>query len=271
MGEASSSVGGRWRLRTVPEHSWRATVDEGWWTDDTLGTWWPRGSPTGVRWASRSTRRCGRGRHVRRRRPRGPLAGRLAAASGASGRATSSVPAAELGRGRHHLLGRGLPRRGRRARSSTSTGPRRSTTSSAPPSPTSSSPPTGSATPTTSPSTTRCSPTDPMPLWLVVGDTPADAAARPAPPVRSTCSTATPIDGPAAGRSRRAGGHRVHLGHDARPEGRDPLAPHHRLRDPPARLHVSRRAARRRSPARRSVTSSACSTRSSSRCCASGR
>ena len=71
--------------------------------------------------------------------------------------------------------------------------------------------------------------------------TPSRTALPPgARPFESHCSR--PIRSrPAAGRSGHAGHHRLHLGHDPRPEGRDPLAPHHRVRDPPARLHVPHR------------------------------
>ena len=119
------------------------------------GRWWPRGSPTvGDAGVPRALEGAAVGGHLRRRRPGGPR--RWPARCRPDGVGPGdvvAVPAPQLGRGRHHLLGRGLPRRGRRARSSTSTGPRRSTTSSARPRPTSSSPPTGSATTTTSPPT----------------------------------------------------------------------------------------------------------------------
>ena len=78
---------------------------------------------------------------------------------------------------------------------------------------------------------------------------------------------AEPLAGPARRRPRRPGDRGVHVRHDPRPQGRRALAPHDRLRGPPARPLLPRRAARRRSPARRSATSSACSTPSSCRCC----
>ena len=76
---------------------------------------------------------------------------------------------------------------------------------------------------------------------------------------------------PRRGRPRRPGGHRLHLGHDPRPEGRGPLAPHASAARPASSTTCSRSAGRRRSPAPRSATSSGCSTPSSSRCCATGR
>ncbi len=80
----------------------------------------------------------------------------------------------------------------------------------------------------------------PVPLWLVVGDTPADrlpAAATPFAPLLD----ADPVAGPARRRPRRARDRGVHVGHDARPQGRRALAPHDRLRDPPARADVPHR------------------------------
>ena len=44
-----------------------------------------------------------------------------------------------------------------------------------------------------------------------------------------------PARRPGRRRPRRAGDRRVHVGHDPRPQGRRALAPHDRLRDPPAR------------------------------------
>ena len=204
------------------------------------------------------------GGHLRRRRPGRPLARRLAARRGASGPATSSCSscpnwveagitfwaAAYLGAvvvpDRALLRGQGgrlHPRRhrARRRRHRRPLRPHR---------------PPGHLR-------RRCSPTGPAPAWLVVGDTPGSGAARRAPTPFADLLDGDPIAGPAAGRPRRAGAHRLHLGHDPGPQGRHPLAPHDRLRDPPARPHVPRRADRRRSPARRSATSSGCSTRSS--------
>ena len=53
---------------------------------------------------------------------------------------------------------------------------------------------------------------------------------------RSTCPVPTDPIGARA--------HRLHVGHDRRPQGRRALAPHHRLRDPPARRRCSPTAAR---------------------------
>ena len=77
----------------------------------------------------------------------------------------------------------------------------------------------------------------PEPLWLVT----TGPAGSPLPDRATRFESLLdhePDRRPAAGRSRRAGRHRVHLGHDARPEGRRPLAPHDRVRDPPARVRV---------------------------------
>ena len=106
--------------------------------------------------------------------------------------------------------------------------------------------------------------------WLVVGDTPASALPAGARPFESRLD-GDPIVGPVAGRSGLAGDRRLHVGHHPRPEGRGPLAPDHRVRDAPARPTSSRGAVRPRSRARRSATSSGCSTPSSSRCSGSGR
>ena len=143
--------------------------------------------------------------HLRRRRPGGPLAGRVAAGPGRRRRRCGRVPAAQLGRGRHHLLGGRLPRGGGRARSCTSTAPRRSSTSC------------GSPAPDVVVTADRfghadyladlrasCWPTDPVPLWLVVGETAAVAAARRGRPRSPPLLDADPIAGPADGRSRRA-------------------------------------------------------------------
>ena len=56
-------------------------------------------------------------------------------------------------------------------------------------------------------------------------------------PVRVTCSGPNPYPTPGR-RSRRAGAGCLHFGHDPRPEGRHPLAPHDRIRGPAARRHA---------------------------------
>lgn len=97
--------------------------------------------------------------------------------------------------------------------SCTSTGRRRSATSSAPPTRRSSSPPRRSATPTTSRCTTSCSPSTPTPG----GSSSASRAPHSrAPPRRGDLR---PRPGRARGRGgpRRAGTHRLHLGHHATP------------------------------------------------------
>ena len=79
----------------------------------------------------------------------------------------------------------------------------------------------------------------------VLGATPGAALAgrgrhggrRPAPggdPVR-LAARRRPDHRSGGGRSRRPDDHRLHLGHHARPQGGRALAPHDRLRDPPAR------------------------------------
>ena len=125
---------------------------------------------------------------------------RLQRRGGRAGR-RRRVPAPELGRGRHHVLGRRLPRRGRRAdrallrRQGGRLHPRRHR------SPTSSSPPTASGTPTTCHLRRRCSADRPGPRgWSSATRRPrrcprgADRVRRPA--------RRRPDRRPAAGRSR---------------------------------------------------------------------
>ena len=183
-------------------------------------------------------RRAPVARHLRRRRPGGPFAGRVAASAGRRARRRRRLPAPELGRGRHHVLGRGLPRRRRRADRPLLRRPRRSTTSSAPPHP------QVVVTPDRFGHNDHLAIYDdaarrrPGPHWLVVGSTPAarSAARRAALRVVSSMPSPSPSrpsvdpDAPAI-----IG---VHVGHDARPEGCRPLASHDRVRDPPTRLHV---------------------------------
>ena len=73
--------------------------------------------------------------------------------------------------------------------------------------------------------------------WLVVGGAPDRRASRRGEAIGHPARRRSGRR-PARGRSGRAGHHRLHLGHHPGPEGGDPLAPHHRVRDPPARLHV---------------------------------
>ena len=125
------------------------------------------------------------------------------------------------------------------------------------------------ATPTTSRCTTALLADRPGRAWLVVGDTPGRRAPRRRHRRSPTLLDGDPLDRPAGRRPRRAGPHRLHLRHDQQPEGRHPLAPHASASRPASSTTCSRRAGRPRSPARRSATSSACSTPSSCRCCAS--
>ena len=60
----------------------------------------------------------------------------------------------------------------------------------------------------------------------------------PRPPRSPTCSTPSRSRRPIAVDPDSAGAGRVHLRHHQPPQGRRALAPHHRLRDPPARPHV---------------------------------
>ena len=266
--------GREWALRTVPAELRRAVPGRG-----LVGRRHPgrRWSPTAwAGWATSAFRvhskvRPWSGTFAEVDRSARALAGALRA-RGRRRRRRGRVPAPELGRGRHHVLGRRLPGRRRGADRALLRGQGGRLHPAHRPGPRSWSPPTASATPTTSPPTRRCSPSTPARDLAGGRRHPGRPAPAGEPWPSPTCSTApSRSTGPAPGRPRRAGGHRLHLGHHPRPEGRDPLAPHHRLRDPPARPPLPRRAARPRSPARRWATSSGWSTPSSSRCCASGR
>ncbi len=278
-------------MRDVPEALRQRYLDEGWWTDASLGDMVADGldakaaAPFEVHskvhpWsgtfgdvdrAARSLARSLRDSGV----VRGSLASRRA---GASAPATSSCSSYRTGSRPASRSGRLRTSARSSCRSSTSTAPRRWSTSSEPPNPMSSSPPTGSATSITSRCTSRCSSI----IRTRAGWSPGRAADRARPP--GATSFASLLDGEpdrrtGGGRSRRAGDHRVHIRHDARSEGRHPFAPHDRVRDPPARLLLSRRrpgadhgcAVDRPDHGARSAISSAWSTRSSSRCCATGR
>ena len=78
--------------------------------------------------------------------------------------------------------------------------------------------------------------------WFVVGAERRDAS-RSRPPLRRA-ARGRADRGPAAGRPGLAGRHRVHLGDDPEPQGRDPLPPHARLRGPSAGRDERRRHAR---------------------------
>ena len=178
-------------------------------------------------------------RHLRRRRPGGPGPRRQPARPGRRPRRRRRLPAAQLGGGRHHASGPPPTSAPSSCRSSTSTGPRRSATSC------DRSDPKVVVTPErfgytdhladvrgAARASTRC------PTWLVVGDTPPPTPSRPAPPGSPTLLDGEPDRRTGRRRRRRAGAHRLHLRHHARPQGRHPLAQHARLRDPPARPHV---------------------------------
>ena len=114
------------------------------------------------------------------------------------------VPAPELGRGRHHLLGRRLPGRGRRPRRALLRAPRRSSTSWRPRTRRWSSPPTASATTTSWPPTPRSWRVDPGRGGWWSGETPdVDLPSR-AQPLRVAPGGRSPRR-PGARRPRRAG------------------------------------------------------------------
>ena len=100
--EEGISAQARWSLRTVPAQLVGLYRDEGWWTDDTLGSM----VAAGLR------ERSGAGFSVRSKvRPAGPVRRRRSQpvrwrARCARVRATSWCSVAELGRGRHLVLGR---------------------------------------------------------------------------------------------------------------------------------------------------------------------
>ena len=257
---------GRWRADLADRY--RA---EGWWTDATLGRWWPtawrRMADAGFR--VRSKVRPWPGTFADVDRAARSLAGR-APAAGRRPRRRGRVPAAQLGGGRHHVLGRRLPRRrrgadrpllrrqggrlhpprhrARRRRHRRPLRPRR---------------PPGHVR-------GRCWRADPVPL-LAGGRRHArrrrcrprptpfdDAARRPSPSPGRPPSTPTRRRSSASRRARPAT-RRASSTRTARSAAR-----------PASSTTCSRRAARRRSPARRSATSSGCSTPSSCRCCATG-
>ena len=250
-------------LRTVPEALVRRYLDEGWWTDDSLGDLVADGlaAMAEATFAVYSDVRPWREHHRRGRACR-PRVRRLAAGPRASGRATSSCSSCPTGSRPPSPSGARPWPVPSSSRSCTSTAPRSSATSSRSPDPRWSSPPTASATTTTPPPTPSCSArstrrgpssraTD---AELPAGGDPVRHAPR-----RDTARRA------GAGRPRLAGDHRLHLGHDARSEGRHPLASHDRLRGPAAQRHVARAPGHPRSPVRPSATSSGCSTRSCAR------
>ncbi len=133
MGEASSSVGDRWRLRSVPEDLAERYRAEGWWTDDTLG------DDGGRRARAHGRRRlpgplagASLGGHLRRGRPAPPgrWPARLRAPTG-SGPATSWCSSSPTGSRPASPSGRPPTSGPSSCPSCTSTAPRRSTTSSA--------------------------------------------------------------------------------------------------------------------------------------------
>ena len=240
---------------TPPSGTWRRTVSREWAT-------WPSGcirrSDRGRAPSATST-----GRHDRWPPPFGP---------GVSGPATSSCSSSRTGSRPASRSGRPPTSGPWSCPSSTSTGPRRSTTSSA------------STVPDVVVTADRFGHTDYLAIYeTLLARPPGPAVAgrratrRPAAlPARShalrrSCSTPTPSPAPLAVDPDCPGAHRLHLRHHPQPQGRGPLPPHHRLRDPPARPPVPHGSGRRRSPGPPSATSSGCSARSSSRCCGTGR
>ena len=201
----------------------------------------------------------------------GPPASLAASLAGPGRRARVGrrPPAAELGRGRHRLLGRGLPRRRRRARRPLLRAQGGRLHPAVDRAPTWSSPPTASATSTTWPTTRRSWPTTPGPggWWRATRrPTRSPPGPRPSPPCSTpsrwpgrAASTPTPRRSSASPRAR-PGTRRASCTPTARSASR-----------PASSTTCSPRAARPRSPAPPSATSSGCSTPSWSRCCGSGR
>ena len=238
-------AGHRWQLRTVPEDRARRYRDEGWWTDQTLGEMVDAGLGRigDLPFRVRSAVHPWRGTFADVDRSARALAGALAADGvGPGDVVVFQLPnwveagitfwaAAYLGAvvvPVVHFYGPKEvdvhPPDDRRRRSW--------------------SPPTASATTTTWRTTGSSCPSRPEARWLVVGGTPGDDLPPGAVPFESFLG-ADPLAAPAARRPGRAGDHRLHLGHHPRPEGGHPLAPDHRVRDPPARPHVPHRAGRR--------------------------
>ena len=194
---AEGSGAPRWPLREVPAELRERYRAEGWWTDDSLGSMVEKGLGTmpdvAFRVHSRDPAVDG---DLRRRRPGRPRRSPAPCGRGRRARRRRRLPAPQLGRGRHHLLGRGLPRCRRRADRPLLRGqggrlhPRRH--------------PAGGGGDARSVRPHRpprdlprgCSHDDPAPHWLVVGSTPA--ADLPAGRRRrsSRCSTPSPLRAP---------------------------------------------------------------------------
>ena len=269
MGDASEHGGGRggacercpptWPTATGPRGGGPTPPSAAWWP-----TAWPR---AGVRVSGPLADPPVEG-HLRRRRPGGPGPGRLAAGPGVGAGDVVVLPAAQLGRSRHHLLGRGLPRRGGRSHRpllrgqggrvhppghrARRGGDRRAVRAQRLPG-----------------HLRRAAGRRPAPAWLVVG-----RHARPTLPGGASPFASMLDDDPIA-----------------EPAAVDPDAPaliaftSGTTRDPKGVVHSHRtigcetrqldymfpRADRPRSPGHRSATSSAWSTPSSCRCCGSGR
>ena len=198
-----------------------------------------RPRPAGPRPSSTCARRCGPGA-ARSPTSTGPPARSPPTCAARGRRAGRRRRASSCPTGSRPASRSGPPPTSARwsCRSCTSTGPRRSTTSSGPPSPTSSSPPTASASPTT---------------WrrgrTLLGRPPRAAVARGrrhaggrparrAPTPFAALLDGDPIAGPAPVDPDAPALIGFTSGTTRDPKGVDPLAPHDRLRDPPARPHV---------------------------------
>ena len=136
MGEPAGTGADRWALRSVPESQARRYVAEGWWNDATLGATVAEGlAALGAEtFRVHSKVRPWAGTFADVDRAARALAGALAGAGdrpGIGGR----DPAAQLGGGRHRVLGRGLRRRRRDPDRPLLRAPRRWSTSSGRPSP----------------------------------------------------------------------------------------------------------------------------------------
>ena len=244
MGDATSrpgdGPGDRWRLRSVPDHLAARYVAEGWWTDDTLGMMVAEGlSHMGdVGFRVRSAVRPWQGTFAEVDRAARSLAGALAARGVGPGDVVMfQIPnwveagitfwaAAYLGAVVVPVVHFYGPKEVDYI--------------------------LGATSPDVIVTADRFGHNDfvatydelladrPEPLWLV---TTGDRTRRSAGAGHGLRVAARPRAHRRAGGGRPgcAGRHRVHLGYDPRSQGGDPLAPHDRVRDPPARVGLPHR------------------------------